>query len=83
MHVSNNQDRDPNSNKRFDRIILHIGTEKTGTKAIQQFLQNNRERMIAQNILYPKNRRLRACIYVGVCRRCSRQTLDAGCWAVF
>ncbi|MFC4349210.1 hypothetical protein ACFO5Q_15265 [Kordiimonas lipolytica] len=37
----------------FDKIILHIGAEKTGTSTIQRFLSANRDRLGAQNIYYP------------------------------
>lgn len=43
-----------NRSKRFDRVILHIGTEKTGTKAIQHHLHKNRDRLAENGILYPK-----------------------------
>ncbi|MCH9752019.1 MAG: hypothetical protein K0U61_07345 [Alphaproteobacteria bacterium] len=54
MQVLNTKEKTTDSDKRFDRIILHIGTEKTGTKAIQHFLQKNRARLIAHQVLYPK-----------------------------
>ena len=34
-------------------IYLHIGRHKTGTTAIQHFLASNRERLMAQGIIYP------------------------------
>ena len=34
------------------RIVLHIGTEKTGTSSIQRFFQINRERLLGRSILY-------------------------------
>ena len=37
------------------KLILHIGTEKTGTTSIQKFLLKNREALNKQNILYPKS----------------------------
>ena len=37
------------------KLILHIGTEKTGTTSIQKFLLQNREALNKQNILYPKS----------------------------
>lgn len=36
------------------RIILHIGTEKTGTSTIQRFFHRNSEKLLADGILYPK-----------------------------
>jgi hypothetical protein len=36
-------------------IVLHIGTEKTGTTTIQTFLTANREKLIADSILYPSS----------------------------
>ena len=36
------------------KLILHIGTEKTGTTAIQQFLQKNRKSLDSQSISIPK-----------------------------
>ncbi len=37
----------------FAQCFLHIGTEKTGTTSIQHFLARNRERLLAQGIMYP------------------------------
>jgi len=34
-------------------VILHIGTEKTGTTSIQRFFRLNRERLAERGILYP------------------------------
>lgn len=34
--------------------ILHIGVEKTGTTTIQEFLYQNRERLIRQGIFFPE-----------------------------
>lgn len=34
--------------------ILHIGVEKTGTTTIQEFLYQNRERLIGQGIFFPE-----------------------------
>src|SRR5690554_170990 len=39
---------------RVDRIVLHIGTEKTGTSTIQHFLSNNRATLAAEGIVYPR-----------------------------
>lgn len=36
------------------KLILHIGTEKTGTTSIQKFLMINRELLNSNNILIPK-----------------------------
>lgn len=50
------------------KLILHIGTEKTGTSSIQQFLDNNRENLKNNNIHFLKcagntnNRKLPAAI---------------------
>src|SRR5438045_23824 len=35
--------------------FLHIGTEKTGTTSIQNFLSKNRSRLEQQGILYPRS----------------------------
>jgi hypothetical protein len=35
--------------------FLHIGTEKTGTTSIQNFLSKNRSRLQAQGIIYPRS----------------------------
>ena len=35
------------------RIILHIGTEKTGTSSIQKFCVDNRELLLSQGVYYP------------------------------
>ncbi|KIN63924.1 Methyltransferase FkbM family [Sulfitobacter noctilucicola] len=37
------------------RAILHIGTEKTGTTSSQNFLHENRTRLLSQDIVYPSN----------------------------
>lgn len=39
--------------KRFRRCIIHIGTEKTGTTAIQTMLQANRKNLQHQGVVYP------------------------------
>ncbi|MBN2700263.1 MAG: hypothetical protein ACPW60_12765 [Methylohalobius sp. ZOD2] len=36
------------------RIVLHIGTHKTGSTALQRFLYLNRERLLDQGWLYPR-----------------------------
>lgn len=38
----------------MDRLILHVGTHKTGTTALQQFFWMNRERLRARGVLYPE-----------------------------
>jgi hypothetical protein len=40
---------------KLDEIIIHIGTEKTGTTAIQEFLRDNRRRLAKRGLLYPKS----------------------------
>lgn len=35
------------------RVILHIGTEKTGTTSIQHFMQANRRQLREKGIIYP------------------------------
>lgn len=35
-------------------LYLHIGTEKTGTTSIQEFLRTNRGRLLARGVQYPK-----------------------------
>lgn len=37
------------------KAIVHIGTAKTGTTAIQSFLQSNRSALLARGILIPKS----------------------------
>lgn len=37
------------------RLILHIGTEKTGTTSFQHFCDQNREALLRQGLLYPDN----------------------------
>src|SRR5690606_40699353 len=39
---------------RVDRIVLHIGTEKTGTSSIQHFLSKNRAALAAEGFVYPQ-----------------------------
>jgi hypothetical protein len=39
----------------IDKCFLHIGTEKTGTTSIQEFLATNRRRLQAHRYLYPKS----------------------------
>lgn len=36
------------------RLVLHIGTHKTGTTAIQRFLSQNREQLMQMGYCYPK-----------------------------
>lgn len=42
--------------KKTKRLILHIGTIKTGSTSIQNSLGNSREVLLTHNIYYPKNR---------------------------
>ncbi len=42
------------SANRFKSCVLHIGTEKTGTKALQQFCALNRKALRKQGAYYPK-----------------------------
>ena len=35
------------------RVILHVGTPKTGSSSMQEFLENNRFRLLDQGIWYP------------------------------
>lgn len=37
----------------MSRLIIHVGTHKTGTTAIQAFLAANRERLDAMGVVYP------------------------------
>jgi hypothetical protein len=37
----------------FMRLIIHIGTHKTGSTAIQRFLSHNREAVAARGVCYP------------------------------
>ena len=41
------------SRKPFKKCILHIGTEKTGTTAIQEYLKHNRDALRKHGIYYP------------------------------
>lgn len=49
-------------------VVLHIGTGKTGTSSVQQFLHLNRVRLAEQGILYPRTpgprRHLRLGLYI-------------------
>src|ERR1041385_6005831 len=36
------------------KLYLHIGTEKTGTTAIQTFFRENRDALIERGVLYPQ-----------------------------
>lgn len=38
---------------RFDRCVLHIGSEKTGTSTIQRFLTRNRDALARDGVIYP------------------------------
>lgn len=49
MHVSSDT-----KSARVDRIVLHIGTEKTGTSTIQHFLSKNRDAFAAEGVVYPR-----------------------------
>jgi hypothetical protein len=37
------------------RLVLHIGTEKTGTSTIQRFLHSNRDRLLAEGWTLPRS----------------------------
>jgi hypothetical protein len=41
----------------MEKIFIHIGTHKTGTSAIQDFLVLNRKTLSKQGILYPQKKR--------------------------
>lgn len=41
------------SKKRFKSCVLHIGTEKTGSTAIQHYLIENRHRLSRHGVLFP------------------------------
>jgi hypothetical protein len=63
---------DPSAGK---RLCIHIGTPKTGTSALQWFLYENRDALLARGILYPtsiiasprdpKQQLLLGCIHAG------------------
>lgn len=38
----------------MSRIILHIGTEKTGSTAVQQYLGGARDQLLTHGVLYPR-----------------------------
>ena len=40
--------------RKIKSLVLHIGTPKTGTTAIQGFLAHNRKNLIQQKVLYPE-----------------------------
>jgi hypothetical protein len=42
--------------KKIKRLILHIGTPKTGSTSIQESLGNSRDALLEHNIHYPSNR---------------------------
>lgn len=42
--------------KKIKRLILHIGTPKTGSTSIQESLGNSRDALLQHNIHYPSNR---------------------------
>ncbi|MBB1296287.1 hypothetical protein [Pseudoalteromonas sp. SR41-7] len=37
----------------MSKVVLHIGTEKTGTTSIQHFMSQNRQALLAKGIVYP------------------------------
>ncbi|MDO6746285.1 hypothetical protein [Gilvimarinus sp. 1_MG-2023] len=39
---------------RVNRIVLHIGTEKTGSSSIQHFLSKNRVALAEEGVVYPR-----------------------------
>lgn len=39
----------------MQRLVLHIGTEKTGTSTIQRFLHSNRDRLLADGWTLPRS----------------------------
>lgn len=41
------------SRKRFQKCLLHIGTEKTGTTSVQHYLASNRRELRKQGVIYP------------------------------
>jgi len=47
------QKSNSNSVRRFDRCIIHIGIEKTGTSAVQEYLRTNSSNLLKCGILYP------------------------------
>ena len=48
------------------RLILHVGLDKTGTTAIQQFLADNEDHFLSRKILYPKTGRLNGVNHHGL-----------------
>jgi len=40
--------------KRFRKLILHVGPDKTGSTAIQKNLDGNRETLLKQGVFYPE-----------------------------
>lgn len=45
------------------KIILHIGTNKTGTSTIQKYLGLNKEKLLSQKVLYPSSGQLHFAHY--------------------
>lgn len=41
--------------KIFKRCFIHIGTEKTGSTAIQKFLERNRDLLLSKGVIYPNS----------------------------
>lgn len=37
------------------KIFIHIGAHKTGTTSLQNFFHNNRDKLLAQGVLYPES----------------------------
>jgi hypothetical protein len=50
----------------LERIILHIGAEKTGSTTIQEFLWLNRELLKSHGVYFPGSERLRNHSYLAV-----------------
>lgn len=46
-------DETPHLASLVKRVILHVGTPKTGSSSLQEFLENNRFRLADQGIWYP------------------------------
>lgn len=63
----------------FDKCILHIGTEKTGTTSIQEFLHANRTDLLEQGFYIPRSMGRRehvglVCLFAASQKRFSTRT---------
>jgi len=62
---------------RAKKLIVHIGSWKTGTTAIQSFLSTRYQDLAAEGILYPRTSRMRADGGLDTAHHALRQAFDA------